>query len=101
MYSFRFTLVLAGLGVGLAYVFLGASGYFTGYRTDRPRLKQFGNTLLTRSPTVIVGAAIGYLLLTIAGRLSVVALAVVVVAALVPPIRALMVALDGDERATA
>ncbi|MFC7176808.1 hypothetical protein [Halosegnis marinus] len=95
MYAFPFALVLGGLGVGLSYVLLGATCYFTGYRTDRPRLKSFGETLLTRSPACIVGVAVAYVLLTTGvGVLALLALGVAAVGALLPPAWALIVALD-------
>jgi hypothetical protein len=98
MYAFPFTLVITGLGLGLSYVLLGAICYFTGYRTDRVRLKRFGETLLTRSPACIVGVAVAYVLLTAGvAVLALVAVLVAAVGGLVPPAWALLVATGAGE----
>jgi len=94
VYSPRFTLVLAGLALGLCYVLVGAGCYAVGYRRGAARLKRFGEALLTRSPAVIVGVAVAYGVSTAQGSLDVAGLLVAAVGALVPPARALMVALD-------
>jgi membrane protein DedA with SNARE-associated domain len=96
VYSPRFTLVLAGLALGLGYVLAGAGCYAVGYRRGADRLKRFGETLLTRSPVVIVAVAVAYALSTADGSLGVAGLLVAAVGAFVPPVRALMVALDDD-----
>ena len=99
MYSPRFTLVLTGLALGLAYVLVGAGCYAVGYRRGADRLKRFGETLLTRSPAVIIAVAVAYALSTADGSLGLAGLLVAAVGALVPPLRALMVAFDDDAAA--
>ncbi|MFB6118841.1 hypothetical protein [Halosegnis sp.] len=90
MYALPFRVVLAGLGVGLSYVFVGAACYLLGRRRESPRIARFGRALVEHSPAVILGAAATFLLLVAGGGRT--ALAVVALAALVPPVRALLLA---------